>query len=169
MKQGYNSLTSTIKNRLNPEGLNEGVDYTRVFNKALRGGAIGAVSYDDVDEFIHEAMKSVGQEYTSKTIEARSMVKQHLQNGLSDVTYRYQGSVMTNTHIKGYSDIDLVCISSKFYTYASREIDEYLSDSTRRSRLNESSVRKLESEKARTRYEGNSIDDLRTIRYRSEE
>jgi len=169
MKQSYNSLVSTIKSQRNPEGLNEGVDF-RILNKALsdtRG--IGSLSYDDVDEFIHQAMKSVGDQYTYKTLQAGSMVKQYLQEGLSDVTYRYQGSVMTNTHIKGYSDIDLVCICDKFYSYATRQINEYLSDTTLLSRLNETSVRKLQDQLAGSQYTGNYLEDLRFIRSSSED
>jgi hypothetical protein len=113
-------------------------------------------------------MKSVGQEYTDKTIQAGSMVKQHLKTGLTDVDYEYQGSVMTNTHIKGYSDIDLVCISSKFYTYTRLQVQNYLQDYSLRSNLSEAAIRRLEAENTGSSYAGNGIEDLKKIRLDSE-
>lgn len=168
MNKNYNLLASTIKSRLNPDGLYESIDDTRIFNKALRGDTIGSISYDDVDEFVHQAMKSVGKDYTDVTLQAGSMVKQHLQGGLSNVEYRYQGSVMTNTHIRGYSDIDLICISTRFYSYASGQVQEYLSDQTLRSQLSENSIKKLIQETNVSQYTGDSINDLRLIRIQSE-
>lgn len=168
MNKNYSLLASNIKQRLNPENLYEAVDRTRILNKALRSEALGSLSYDDVDEFVYQSMKSVGQEYTDKTIQAGSMVKQHLKTGLIDVDYEYQGSVMTNTHIKGYSDIDLVCISSKFYTYTRMQVQNYLQDYSLRSKLNETAIKRLEAENTGSSYAGNSIEDLKKIRLDSE-
>ncbi len=62
-------------------------------------------------------MNGVEQSYTERSKEAGERVKNHLKETLNDVVYRYQGSVMTNTHIKGNSDIDLLVITDKFYTF----------------------------------------------------
>ena len=94
MNQSYQSLSNQIEARLDPERLQEG---TRMY---AMNKAVGYES-ENVDEFIHSAMKSVGEKFTAKSIEAGSLVKKHLKEVLVDVDYEYQGSVMTNTHIKG--------------------------------------------------------------------
>jgi hypothetical protein len=159
MNQSYKSLARNIEARLNPDAMNESVD-TRVFNKA-----IGDISgYGDPDDFIHKAMKSVGPDYTSVSIEAGSMVKQHLKTVLTGVDYKYQGSVMTNTHVKGRSDIDLVCISNKFYYYDRPEVNRYLNSEALRNQLHISVIQKFERTRDTLPYNGNALADLFELR-----
>ncbi len=68
----------------------------------------------DVARYVMRAMKAVDEEYTKRTKAAGEAVKQHLGYSLTNVSYEYQGSVMTNTHIKGASDIDLLVLCEKF-------------------------------------------------------
>ena len=71
--------------------------------------------YDkDVVKYVMRAMKAVDEEYTKRTKAAGEAVKQHLRGSLINVSYAYQGSVMTDTHIKGASDIDLLVLCEKF-------------------------------------------------------
>lgn len=60
------------------------------------------------------AMMAVDSDYMAKSKQAGKAAKEHLKRELTDVDFRYQGSVMTVTHIKGSSDIDLLVICTKF-------------------------------------------------------
>lgn len=72
--------------------------------------------YDgDVVKYVKRAMCAVGPEYTKRTKEAGEMAKLHLQEKIPNISFEYQGSVMTDTHIKGASDIDLLVVCEKFY------------------------------------------------------
>lgn len=68
----------------------------------------------DLRKYIKLAMNEVDEEYTAKTIEAGNRAKAHLQAEQFGIDYRFQGSVMTQTHIKGASDIDLLTLTNKF-------------------------------------------------------
>lgn len=68
----------------------------------------------DLRKYIKLAMNEVDDTYTAKTIEAGNRAKDHLQAEQTGIDYRFQGSVMTQTHIKGASDIDLLTLTNKF-------------------------------------------------------
>lgn len=69
----------------------------------------GEASYDkDVVKYVKRAMSPVGEDYTKRTKEAGEAAKQRLRANIPNVSFEYQGSVMTNTHIRGASDIDLL-------------------------------------------------------------
>lgn len=157
--RNYRQLSDGIKGQLNPEGF--------AFEKAFREELSG-ISYSDALTYVRLAMKGVEPEYTRRTREAGEKVKQHLDRELTDKTFRYQGSVMTDTHIKGYSDIDLLVISTKFYSWDSSGVNEILESRTERDKFYSSSIQKLEAEKAYSSYEGNSNADLRKLRSDSE-
>jgi hypothetical protein len=99
MAKNYRQLTESIRSRINPDNI--------AIQKAF-SDELSTLSYSDVLTFIRFAMKSVEPEYTQKSRDAGERVKEHLSKELKDVSFKYQGSVMTNTHIKGYSDIDLL-------------------------------------------------------------
>lgn len=155
MSKNYLQLTESIKRRINPDRVPFGYSYR---------SDIATVSYSDVLVYIRTAMKGVEPEYTQKSKDAGEAVKKHLSGVLSNVTYRYQGSVMTNTHIKGYSDIDLLTISDKFYQYSYAEINSILNTPERRKDFYDSSIKKLEKEVDNSSYSGNGLEDLRGIR-----
>ncbi len=159
MRKNYTQLTRNIQGRLNPEGL--------ILEKAFRD-ELGSISYSDALVFVRSAMKGVEPEYTSKSKEAGEKVKEHLKAVLSNVEYKYQGSVMTDTHIKGYSDIDLLTISNKFYSWDSSQVKHILENYDQRQRFREDSIRKLEYENNASSYTGDTLDDLRGIRLTSE-
>ncbi|MBL7766899.1 MAG: hypothetical protein JNJ58_12435 [Chitinophagaceae bacterium] len=77
-------------------------------------------TYGESTTYALEAMEEISAEYTNNTYKQVMRVQNHLKPGLNeygiDVDFRYQGSVPTNTHIKLYSDIDLLAIHQKFYT-----------------------------------------------------
>lgn len=155
----YKNLIESTRARLNPED----VSFQKSFNEEL-----STLSYSDALTFVRLAMKSVEPEYTEKSKEAGDKVKTHLSNGLSNVSFRYQGSVMTNTHIKGHSDIDLLAISDRFYTLDSNRISEILNDSITKSKFHSSSINKLVVENNKSDYEGNPIEELKKLRLNSE-
>lgn len=159
MNSNYKSLTEQMQRRLNPENL----AFKEPFREELR-----SLQYQDALLFIRFAMKGVEPEYTSKSIEAGNRAKKHLEAELMSVDYRFQGSVMTNTHIRGYSDIDLLCLSSKFYNWDSYNVDRYLNEDSFRQQLTELQIRRLDAEKNKSSYQGDSNNDLRTIRLTSE-
>ncbi|MDZ7775955.1 MAG: nucleotidyltransferase domain-containing protein [Bacteroidales bacterium] len=117
--KNYRQLTESIRDKINPENF--------AFDKAF-SEELSSISYSDALTFIRMAMKSVDPAYTKRTKAAGDRVKEHLDRELIDKTFRYQGSVMTDTHIKGFSDIDLLVISEKFYTYDSYNVNEALSN-----------------------------------------
>lgn len=159
MGKNYKLLTESIKSRINPEE----ISIRKSFSDEL-----ATISYSEVLTYIRTAMKSVEPEYTQKSRDAGEKVKEHLLNNISDVTFRYQGSIMTDTHIKGYSDIDLLTICEKFYTYDSNSIKQILESTEKLSKYSQSSIGKLKKEEEVTPYSGNSLDDLRSLRYNSE-
>lgn len=76
--------------------------------------------YGEAITYTLEAMEPIDAAYTNNTYEACEKIQVHLKKGLSeyniDVAFRYQGSVPTNTHIKLYSDVDLLTIHEGFVT-----------------------------------------------------
>lgn len=101
MIQDYSNLIRRIEDRYNPDQ-NRLVEQ-RMFSDLSTEGR-------DVAKYVKMAMSAVDEHYTAITKEAGEAVKKHLKDEQQymNVTYRYQGSVMTNTHIKGASDIAIV-------------------------------------------------------------
>lgn len=158
MAKNYKQLTESISGRLNPEHY----AITKSFSDEL-----STISYSEVLVYIRTAMKGVEQEYTQKSKDAGERVKEHLSKELKDISFKYQGSVMTDTHIKGYSDIDLLTICEKFYQPDNYNIKKLLENSEQRVKFF-SSIPKLEKEVTGTSYQGNALDDLRSNRLDSE-
>ena len=158
MQKNYRQLIESVKRRINPENF----AMKKTFSDEL-----ATISYSEVLTYIRFTMKGVEPEYTQKSKDAGEKVKEHLSKELKDVTFKYQGSVMTDTHIKGYSDIDLLTISEKFYQADRQKIKLLLENSEQRVRFF-SSVPKLEKEVNASTYQGNAIEDLKSLRLDSE-
>lgn len=159
MARNYRQLTESIRGRINPENF--------TLKKAF-SDELSTISYSEVLTYIRLAMKGVEPEYTQKSKDAGERVKDHLNNGLSNVVFRYQGSVMTDTHIKGYSDIDLLTICDKFYQYDATRVKQVLESAEDRARFYQSSIDKLQKEVNTSSYTGNALDDLKSTRLDSE-
>lgn len=159
MMKNYRQLTESIRNQINPENY--------VFEKSFID-ELSSISYSDALTFVRISMKAVEPSYTQRTKEAGDKAKQHLDTELIDKTFKYQGSVMTDTHIKGYSDIDLLVISEKFFTYDSYRINQILDNYEEKSKFLNESIRKLESERSGNSYSGNAHSDLKKLRLDSE-
>lgn len=159
MNKNYRQLTESIKGRINPDNF--------VIRKSF-SDELATISYSDVLTYIRVAMKGVEPEYTQKSKDAGDRVKEHLSKGLNDVTFKYQGSVMTDTHIKGYSDIDLLTICEKFYQPDRIKIKQILDTPEQRTKYYQSSIEKLERVINSDSYSGNALDDLKNLRIDSE-
>lgn len=155
----YQNLTNTIKNQLNPDN----ISLEKSFLNEL-----SSISYSDVLTFVRVSMKAVDDNYTRITKEAGDNAKQHLDRDLVNKTFRYQGSVMTNTHIRGHSDIDLLVITDKFYSYDLNSINQILENVNVKSSYRNESITRLENQKSGSSYSGNSLEDLGKLRSDSE-
>ncbi|MGL4908857.1 MAG: hypothetical protein ACRC3G_05955 [Bacteroidales bacterium] len=154
----YKKLLGNIESRLNPH--KELVKERMLFSDLSDAPT-------DVLKYIKLSMRGVEPEYTQISKDAGERVKTHLSS-LSNVTFRYQGSVMTNTHIKGVSDIDLLTICDKFYSWDGIGVRNILNSSTERTRFYSSQITKLENETKLSPYIGNSLSDLMQLRLDSE-
>lgn len=158
MAKNYRQLIESIKGRINPENF---------ALKATFSSELSTISYSEVLTYIRMAMKGVEPEYTQRSKDAGERVKEHLSKSLNNVSFKYQGSVMTDTHIKGYSDIDLLTISEKFYQPDRFNIQKLLSSSEQRIKF-ASSLTKLENEVIGPGYKGDALQDLYNLRVDSE-
>jgi len=158
MTKNYRQLIESVKGRINPDHF----AMTKSFSDEL-----STISYSEVLTYVRLAMKSVEPEYTKKSKDAGERVKEHLSKELKNVSFKYQGSVMTNTHIKGYSDIDLLTISESFYQPDKGSIRRLLNNAEERIRFF-SSLPKLEKEVSGNSYQGNALEDLKSLRIDSE-
>jgi hypothetical protein len=159
MAKNYKQLTESIRGRINPENF--------VLRKSF-SDELSTISYSDVLTYIRVAMKGVEPEYTQKSKDAGERAKEHLSKGLSDVTFKYQGSVMTDTHIKGYSDIDLLTICEKFYQPDNFKIKQLLDNPEQRVKYYQTSIDKLQRVLNTDSYTGNALEDLKKLRFDSE-
>lgn len=149
----YKNRLARIRDRYNPDS--NLILERRFFSEIPQGTR-------DVEIYVKRAMRAVEPDYTSRTKEAGEMVKAHLSSVLTDISYDYQGSVMTDTHIKGASDIDLLVVCEKFN---GTEIDKvrkevqktWLYDGTQLHRLNQ-------FKDSFSQYQGNSNQDLSQLR-----
>lgn len=91
----------------------------RTFSESLAKSTDGFESSKDALDYISETMLAVDSEYTDFTFEeckrVESQIKQACDTNQVGVNFRHQGSVTTDTHIKFYSDIDLLVITDRFH------------------------------------------------------
>lgn len=163
MRKNYSNLIQNVKRRSNPDSINESLLFEKSFSDEL--GQLKS-SGTEVLEYIKRSMNGVEARYTERTIEAGDKVKGHLKKNNSSVDYRYQGSVMSNTHIKGHSDIDLIQLTSSFYSHeiAQNFSNRYFSEPN----MSFSQKQKLLNVINGTPYSGNSNTDLRLLRLNAE-
>lgn len=155
----YKKISDSIRSQLNPES----ILVEKYFSTEL-----GTISYSDILVFVRMAMKGVDPEYTQKSRDAGDKVKEHLDKQLTNKSFRYQGSIMTDTHVKGYSDVDLLVITEQFYSRDLPKVNQILLNPDLKRNYFSSSINKLEVEKALSIYYGNALDDLKRLRTNSE-
>lgn len=156
----YRDLINNVRRQIDPENL--------IIEKSIRE-ELSSISYADVVEYVRYAMNGVEPLYTLRSKEAGEKVKNHLMvGGIANAVYRYQGSVMTNTHVRGYSDVDLLVISDKFYQVDVLNIKGILNESARQSYYYPDQLNKLRIEDSVSTYAGSGLEDLRKLRIDSE-
>ncbi|MGC1472392.1 MAG: hypothetical protein WA775_07365 [Psychroserpens sp.] len=160
MAKNYEELVNRVKSRYNPEAIDE----TTLLNESLRT-ELKALSGSKVMEYVKRSMQGVEPAYTQNTIVAGDKVKTHLKNNNPKLDYEYQGSVMSNTHIKGYSDIDLVQLCNKFYGH---DLRTEFTEEYRKSNLTETQRWALLEVIEGSIYTGDADQDLRTMRLEAE-
>lgn len=154
MTMDYKGRLIRIRNRHNPDS--NSILENRFFTEISLGSR-------DVETYVKRAMRAVEPEYTQRTKEAGEMVKYHLSSVLIDVSYDYQGSVMTDTHIKGASDIDLLVVCEKFN---GTEIDKVREEVQKTWLYNLTQLSRLDQFKNNfSQYQGNSSQDLAQLRH----
>lgn len=114
-----------------------------------------------IARYVKLAMMPVDSEYTEKSITAGNNVVAHLRRGLKNVSFKFQGSVVANTHIKGASDIDLLVLCENFFTYNSREVVESINKGCYNS---SEEYNKLKRVISTPNYEGDIIQEMRLLR-----
>ena len=151
----YQQKLTALSARYNPDSINLFEREQRQFSDAYSSGG-------DVVKYVKHAMAAVEPEYTRKTKEAGEAVKQKLKETLQNVSYEYQGSVMTDTHIKGASDIDLLVLSEKFYR---TEIDKVRTELQQPWKYDLNQINRLQSfNSSFSLYQGNGNQDLTQLR-----
>lgn len=89
-----------------------------------------------------ESMKPIEDSYTQNTIKAAENIQNNLKEKLKaqyNLTFKHQGSTITDTHIKIHSDIDILVFTDSFETLENPQIPD-------------------------NPYQGNPIDDLINLR-----
>lgn len=124
-------------------------------------------STEPIVRYIRLAMLEVDDEYTQRIKAAGENIKAFLGKHLSGVSFHYQGSILTNTHIRGNSDIDLLVLCEKFFSYAGDDIRRVLFSSYSPD-FNDEKVARLQKVLSLPPYEGNVFVDLRNLRKESE-
>ncbi len=149
----YTNRIDNLKGRYNP-------DKMQLFENRAYSETLGLIA--DAQKYVRMAMMSVDGDYTRKTIEAGDAAKGHLKEALQNVDFRYQGSVMTDTHIKGASDIDLLVLCTKFNHTDIDKVRRELENIQNHSQLELSNMRSYNNHFHS--YSGNSNEDLRQLR-----
>ncbi|MDO7874343.1 hypothetical protein Q5H93_06335 [Hymenobacter sp. ASUV-10] len=163
MAENYRMLTESIQERINPDHLSLQKAFSTDFEIEL-----STLNYSDVVKYIRLAMKGVGAEYTNRSFQAGENAKTHLRNELTNVNFEYQGSVMTNTHIRAHSDIDLLTISNDFFSYDHAGMSLVANNTNYQSSYFPRQVQLLKETVEGPRYSGSATETLRQLRLDSE-
>lgn len=159
MNNNYSERLQNLKRRYNPEN-----DYLSKSFQALDSSKLSYINTSD--EYVRSAMSAVDDKFTSDIKQAGDNVKTHLQRTLTNVNYEFQGSVMTDTHIKANSDIDLLTISNQFYHIPSiNELQNLLQSNT----LNNPQKETVQNILNTSFFAGNANNILLENRLKSEE
>lgn len=158
MKKNYNVLLERLNSRMNPD---------KIFVTKSFSSELGSIPQRGIFLYIKKAMLGVEPEYTQNSKEAGRKVREKLERELNNVSFEYQGSVMTNTHIRGYSDIDLLTICEKFYTFDQNGINATLNDYQKIFQLDRFQIGRLQAAAGGGGYT-QGLSDLRSLRIDSE-
>lgn len=151
----YTSRLKQIQGRYNP-------DKSPLVEQRMFSADSISIHEGDVVKYVKHAMCAVDQDYTKRTKEAGEAAKQHLQEMIPNVSFEYQGSIMTDTHIKGASDIDLLVMCEKFYGTDILKVRNELNNGYGHSYAEITRLRDFDN--SFYPYQGNSTEDLKQLR-----
>lgn len=155
----YNDLITRIRDRYYPERRRPLLE--RAFSDGWDGQG------GDLAKYVWAAMSEVDEEYTKRTMNAGKEVRDYLASNQPYVEYQFQGSVMTQTHIKYASDIDLLTLTNKFYTSALNDAKVKLAKYS--DNLTNDTIHKLNTYiKNFKEFSGDSIQVLAELRQKEE-
>lgn len=154
----YSSKMQQIRNRYNPE--NDLLVEQRSFSD------LSGVDRE-VAKYVKMAMARVDDAYTNKTIDSGNRVLSTLSAQPYQCSYRFQGSICTDTHIKGASDIDLLTITDKYSTTEKTRIEQIVNNQL--NGYKSSDIQKFKRFLTDfSLYKGDIIKDLHELRMRNE-
>lgn len=108
MTKNYTQRLEKLKKRRLDESL----------QKAIISRSFSDTGISESVKYALEAMSEIDPNYTKNTYVASENIRNNLSTGLNkkglSVEYRHQGSIETNTHIKIYSDIDVLVFTEKY-------------------------------------------------------
>lgn len=108
MNKNYTQRLEKLKKRRLDESI----------QKSITSRSFSDINIGESVKYALEAMSEIDPNYTKNTYVAAENIQTNLSSGLSKsgiiVEYRYQGSIETNTHIKIYSDIDVLVFTQKY-------------------------------------------------------
>lgn len=154
------SLLNTLQERYNPD-----------HNLLVEQRSLSDLSYEarDIAKYVRAAMNEVDEHYTQITLNAGNAAKEKLAAKQYGIDYRFQGSVMTRTHIRGVSDIDLLTLTNKFEGTDILEARQILNDPLKQIPYTYAQLGRLRtfSDNFST-YTGNANEDLKQLRLSNE-
>lgn len=118
---------------------------------------------DDVSKYVRLAMEAVDEEATKKSKDAAANVKDLLARNMSNVSFQYQGSIMTDTHIKGASDVDLLILPEQFFGWDKSGVENSLQIPECK-KYSSVQLNRLEDALKTVPYKGDPLGDLRYLR-----
>ena len=89
-----------------------------IFKEAALTNALPTASAQDAMMYLVESSLPVDAKYTKKTYDEAARVEAHIKAGLDaaghQITFEHQGSVTNDTHIRFYSDIDVLAATERY-------------------------------------------------------
>lgn len=139
------------------DGLNEDIRELNTLKESMESWQ--SVSDKPSIRYAVGAMQEVGKRYTEISVETAIRVQKQLKTRLLDnhgmnTTYRLQGSVPLNVHIKGISDVDLLVIDNSHY-----RSEQYLESLRYEDIINIRNLRSASNSELRKAYPAVKIDN----------
>lgn len=120
MKTYSQRLAELRKRRTGFDPILESVSFAEAGRRSVEKYA--SAREGDTIKYALGIMQPIDPEYTANTFKEGDRIKEQLKAGLSNTSvnpeFEYQGSVTSDTHLKRFSDIDLLTIHGQFSTLA---------------------------------------------------
>jgi hypothetical protein len=118
MKTYSQRLSDLKKRRTGFDPIFESVSFAEAGSR--RAEKYATIREADTIKYALGMMQPIDPDYTANTIKEGDRIREQLKCGLADTgvcpEFEYQGSVTSDTHIRRFSDIDLLTIHGRFFT-----------------------------------------------------